>query len=160
MDFDLSTEIAAPPEHVFDHLAEAQDQGAEPRSMVLAMEKIPPGPTELDTLWREVVRLGPVGWMTIWSRVTRFEPCECLAIRFRGPGVRGTLQYTLLPAAAGTLVEQHQRFTLHGAMRLLRSQVEGTMERRCAERLAAVRCGVEADVGDDQPVLTGAGHRS
>jgi hypothetical protein len=81
MDFDLSTEIAAPPEHVFDHLAEAQDQGAEPRSMVLAMEKIPPGPTELDTV--AISGRGDHG--TSMRRAPRCGPVRCRSRRRRRP---------------------------------------------------------------------------
>jgi hypothetical protein len=144
MIFDETVLINRPPEAVFSRLADIQRGAVYPGSPVLAMEKIPPGPTAVGTRWREVVRLGKRRKMTMWSEVTGMDPDATLAERFWGGRMRGVLIYTISPAPQGSRLRQQEVMQAVGWLTPL-SWVLGRMLRpRLHRRLLSLKDDLEA----------------
>ena len=151
MEFDLSVRIGRPPEAVYAMLADIQ-QYVDPASVVPEMEKIPPGPTEVGTRWREVVRLLPGITMTIWSEVVALEPGRRLEVRFHGPGMSGLLIYVIEDHDGGTLLRQIETLTPHGPLRVMAGTVERTLRPRLIARLADIGDRLEREGTGDMTV--------
>lgn len=147
MDFDGSVLVGAPPAAVFALLADVQDHAVEPGSPVVAMEKLPAGPTHVGTRWREVVSVMPGLTLEIWSEVTRLEPNRCLEERFWGAGMRGTLTYTLTPSRRGCLLRQQESMQTVGALRLVALPWGWMLRWRLVGRLREIRDAVEDGPG-------------
>lgn len=139
MHFDGSVLVGAPPAAVFALLADVQDHAVGPGSPVVAMEKLPPGPTRVGTRWREVVSLAPGLTLEIWSEVTRLEPDRCLEERFWGAGMRGSLTYTLTPSRRGCLLRQQESMRTEGPLRLVGLPWGWMLRRRLVGRLREIR---------------------
>ena len=154
MEFDLSVRIGRPPEAVYAMLADIQ-QYVDPASVVPEMEKIPPGPTEVGTRWREVVRLLPGITMTIWSEVVALEPGRRLEVRFHGPGMSGLLIYVIEDHDGGTLLRQIETLTPHGPLRVMAGTVERTLRPRLIARLADIGDRLEREGTGDMTVPDG-----
>ena len=144
MDVDISVTIRRSPDVVYAVLADIQ-RYVSPGSPVPEMEKFPPGPTAVATRWREVVRVAPFLTMTIWSEVTAIEPDRRLEERFRGPGMTGSLVYTIEPNEGGCVLRQQQTVTPHGPLRLVAGRMDRMFRSRVTARLEAIRDGIERE---------------
>jgi hypothetical protein len=144
VDFDLSVRIAAGRDDVFSLLADVQGSATGPGSPVLAMDKIPPGPTRVGTRWREVVRLGPLVHMTVWSQVTECVARQRLAMDFRSGGMRGWLCYFLAGDDSTTTLRQREHIELQGPLQVLDGVVRRVLEPRLVARLDEIRVLVES----------------
>jgi hypothetical protein len=154
MIFDETVLIRRPQEAVFKRLTDIQEGAVQPGSPVLAMEKIPPGPTVVGTRWREVVRLTKRRSMTMWSEVTGIEPDSMLAERFWGGSMRGILIYTISPHPAGSSLRQQERLEAVGWLSAFGWAVGRMLRPRLHERLLSIRDDLE-DAGT--PTAVGAG---
>ena len=150
MRFDGSVVIGKPPNVVFSMLADIQEWATLPGSPITEMVKLPTGPTQVGTRWREVVSLGLGRSMTMWSEVSALEPDRLLALQFWGGFMRGQLLYTLEPVdRSSTLLRQQEWMRTVGCLRpfdrlvgrMLLARLSGRMEelRTLAESLARGR---------------------
>lgn len=143
MDFELTTTIARPPEHVFAFLRDI-DQHVEPQSgLVPVYDRITPDPVGVGTRYHEVVRVLPFIHGHIWTEITAFEPDACLAYTFVALGMPGELRYDLEPVAEGTRVIQRQSLHPTGWRRLLSPLIRFTFSRMIAWRLAGIKTLLE-----------------
>jgi hypothetical protein len=144
VDFDLAIAIRRPPPDVLAFFVDVQDH-VDPTSPVPVMEKTPPGPTQVGTRWREVVKVGPGVRMTIWSVVTGIEPGVRLEERFSSSWMHGMLEYTVAPTAEGTLLRQRETLTPKGPLRLLDRPIAAMLGPNLVKRLQQIRELLEAD---------------
>jgi carbon monoxide dehydrogenase subunit G len=146
MQFDESIRIRRPEHDVFAMLADIQRYATSPGSPVVAMDKIPPGPTVVGTRWREVVRLlGPVT-MTMWSEATTVEPDSRLGLRFWGGGMEGTLVYTLTAEGPDTVLRHQESLAAVGPLRPLSGIMGAMLSPRLHRRLRALRAELEQNL--------------
>lgn len=160
MDFDLSVEIDRPARDVFAMLADIQRYYSSKGSPVADLEKIPPGPTTVGTRFREVVRMGRLARMTIWTEVTAIEPDRLLGLRFRGPGMSGTIEYRIEPTAGGCTLRQVERLVPGGLLRIVSGPMRRMLEPRLAARLAAIRDRLEGGKAEWKDYVRSAAGRS
>lgn len=143
MEFDESVPIRRPPSEVFAMLSDVQRWALHSGSPILAMDKLPPGPTEVGTRWREVVRLGPWMRMTIWSEVTAMESGEMLAEHFWGGNMVGELVYTVRPQNGHTVLRQRESMVAVGWLRPFGWVVGQLLKPRLHRRLLEIRDELE-----------------
>ena len=145
MYFGLSVAIDRSPEDVFGFLAFKDRYPQKPGSPVLVLEKLTPGAPDVDTRYREVVRVFPLVSKEIVSRVTRFEAPRFLEEDFVGPGpMRGHLAYEFSAANGGTLLFQRETLEVVGPWRLFSSVVERTLGRQLRNRLEGLKSVLES----------------
>ena len=158
MDYDLSVAIGRQPDAVYALLADVQRYIHHPGSPIPQMEKLPDGPTTVGTRWREVVRLATFVTMTVWSEVTAAEPGRRLDLTFRGPGMTGSIVYSIEPSDGGCVLRQRETLTPHGPLRLVAGPMERILAPRLRQRLEDIRQLLEREgegrgesVSGDQP---------
>ena len=162
MYFDLSIAIDRPPADVFALLLHKDQVRQEPDSPVLALEKLTPGPPDVGTRYREVVRMpmGPHG--EILSRLTRCEPPRFLEEDFTGPGtMHGHLFYEFAPDGEGTLLVQRETLEVSGPAWVFSGVIKFALARRLRNRLEGIKTALESglEVGAQaQPPAVRAGH--
>lgn len=136
--------IKRSPQEVFTFLADVQDHTGQPGSPVLSMEKEPKGETQVGTQWREVVRLGPFTRMTVLSEVAGIEADRKLELRFKGPGMRGSLTYMIEePDEDECTLRQIESIRLVGVLRLLSPLYERLLRPRLKSRMEDIRDDLE-----------------
>jgi hypothetical protein len=160
--FDERIEVRCTPAAAFDLLANVDRYATGPGSPVVAMTRSPPGPTVVGTRFREVLRLGPLGRFTVWSEVLTLDRPRCLEERFRGPGMRGHLRYTLTGGEAGrTVLRQQQTFVVTGPLALLQTWgIRRAWRPRASARLRAIRDLLEATARRPEPAGRGQAERA
>ncbi len=145
MDFDISVTIRRPPAVVYAMLADVQDYATGPGSPVPEMEKIPPGPTEVGTRWREVVRLAPGVTMTVWTTATLVAPPNRLHLLFHGPWMSGLIAYSFDAHDGACVLRLQETLTPHGPLRLVAGPMSRMLGARLVWRLEAIRARLERE---------------
>lgn len=115
--FEHSVTVQRAPADVYAFLADVQLYATTPGSPVAAMEKIPPGPTQVATRWREVIKLGLGMRMTIVSEVVAIDPDRRLSEKWHGGNMQGELTYRIDVEPAGTVLRMTKTLQAVGWLR-------------------------------------------
>jgi hypothetical protein len=139
MYFDLSISIDRSPEDVFGFLRDKDKYPQEPGSPVLVLEQTTPGPAEVGTRYREVVRMLPLVRGEIHSVITDFEPGRCLGEDFEGAGMVGHLEYRFEADGEGTRLKQRETIQTRGFVRALAPLMKRILGRQLRKRLEGIK---------------------
>jgi hypothetical protein len=145
MEFELTIQIRRQPQVVFEFLANKDRVQQDPRSSVLALERLTPGPTAMGTRFREVVLVLPFLQGEILSEVTRCEAPTVLEEAYAGAGMSGHLSYLFEPVQDGTRLVQRQSLEARGPLKLLHPLIRLLLGCRLHDRLQEIKRLLEAD---------------
>jgi hypothetical protein len=137
--FRSSINIKRHPEAVFYLLANVHCVQQDERSPVLELEMTTPGPPELGTRYREVVRMLPFYNGEILSEITAFEPPLLLEMVWTGPAMTGRDRYELTEIEGGTKLV-HQKWTsCRGLLRIMEPFMRKALLPRLESRLGEIK---------------------
>ena len=140
--FRSSVSIKRNPETVFYFLANVHRVQQAGGSPVLALEMTTPGPPELGSRYREVVRMLPFYKGEILSEITAFEPPRLLEMVWTGPAMTGRDRYELTEIQEGTAL-LHQKWTLpQGLLRIMEPFMRKALLPRLEFRLGEIKRGL------------------
>ena len=142
MEFDHTVLVHAPPDVVYEIVAEPQDHA--PRAVVAELVKEPPGATHAGTRWREAVRLGPFLEVRTRTEATVVDPPHPLEMRWRGPLMHGDLTYTLDACPEGTRFRQQETMAAVGPLRPFGGMVGRALARHLVARMEDIRVLAES----------------
>lgn len=109
---DMSVVIDRPVDQVFAFVRDIDKQELGDR--VVTIEKATPGPPRTGTQYRETIRM-PFGRQgDLLMEITRLEAPSHLSVRFQGPVMHGTIDYTLESSDRGTDLHQHEELSYTG----------------------------------------------
>lgn len=145
MRFEFKIEISAPVSVVYNFFRDKHLHTQEQGSAVILIEKISPGPVNLGTQFREVVRVFPWYQMEIRSEVTGFEQGTRIAEKFWGPAMHGNLEYRLSVMGSGTTLVQLQDFYFEGVIRLLSPFIRPMLGYQLRSRLQGIKHILESE---------------
>jgi hypothetical protein len=148
MQFERQILIFCPPEDVFHLLRDKHTYELEPDSPVLALDKTTPGPVNVGTGYREVVRMMP--WYTeeILSTITRFEPPQFLEEDFHAGVMHGHLAYEIVPQEGGALLIQREEMHFKSFLGLFEPLLKMFLLPRIENRQKAIKLELESKCSD------------
>ena len=139
MHFELVVTIDRSPADVFIFLSDKDTYPQEPDSPVIRLDKITPGPVDVETQYVEVVKMLPWVKGEIKSRITRYEPYSHLEEDFEGAGMRGHLAYEFMEKGKGTLLIQRETLQWLGFLKLFTPIIRPMLESQLISRLNEIK---------------------
>lgn len=142
--FELSAFIRRSPADVFRFFKDIDKHPRDRRSIVPVLEKTTPGPTQVGSQYREIVRLRPGLTMQINSVLTACQQASFLAYEWTGPWMEGELEYTFTPENGGTRLTQKQTIQPQGLLRLFTPLMRWSFRIQVGRRLESIKNFLDA----------------
>jgi len=141
--FHFVADIERPLDDVFCFFRDVDQHAGRAGTVVPVYDKLTPGPVDLGTRYREVVRLLPFVQGEMLSEMICYEPPHRLGYRFSGLGLDGELEYRFQAVDCGTQVSQRQVLRPRGVLKLLQPLIRISFGRVAGWRLAGIKTLLE-----------------